>query len=49
MNTYETERKELARQLVTYKKAYRRDSPQTEMTRYLAKEIHALEQLLRGN
>lgn len=49
MNSYETERKELARELATYKKAYRKNNLPTETARYLAREIHALEQLIGGN
>ena len=51
MRTYteSTARKELARELATYKKAYRRNHLPRETARYLAREINALEELLRAN
>ena len=51
MRTYteSAERKELARELANYKRAYRRNHLPKETARYLAREINALEQLLRAN
>ncbi len=51
MRTYEERsgRKELARELAAYKKAYRRNNLPRETARYIAREINALEQLLRAN
>ncbi len=48
MRIYEKQeaRKELERDLATYKKAYRRNHLPKEAARYLAREINALEQLL---
>lgn len=40
-------RKELERELASYKKVYRRNEMPKETVRYLAREINALEQLLR--
>ena len=45
--TESAERKELARELATYKKAYRRNHLPRETARYIAREINALESLLR--
>lgn len=41
------QRQELAKELRTYKVAYRRNHLQPETARYIAKEIYALETLLR--
>ena len=51
MRTYkESEgKKELARELATYKKAYRRNHLPKETACYIAREINTLEQLLRAN
>ena len=51
MRTYteSAERKELERELASYKKAYRRNHLPKENARYLAREINALEELLRVN
>ena len=40
-------RRELERELANYKQAYRRNSLPRDIARYLAREIHALEQLLK--
>jgi len=51
MRTYEEKsgRKELARELAGYKKAYRRNHLPKETACYIAREINALEQLLKSN